>query len=418
VKAAYRRAAALTPRAAAALLPGRSGGITERSSMTGPFEGVRPRPFEVAWDAASVGRLRDRVRAYRHPRAPRDSGWRYGCDPAFLKSLCAYWLDGFDAAAAVATLNRYPQMLVPVEDIAIHAVHVVGEAQGRRPLLLIHGWPGSIFEFWQVIEPLAYPSRHGGAAADAFDLVIPSLPGYGFSGKPERPIGARTTARLFDTMMREAFGYPRYRAQGGDWGAGVAAWLALDHAASIEAIHLNYLLVQPAATPETEAERAWRAGFDAHNQSLGAYALLQGTKPQSLAYAIADNPVAQLAWIVERFHDWADLDAAPFEALFSNDQLLTNAMIYIMNDAFVTSTWYYAAALEEGVRRMPEGRRVDVPTAFAAYRDRRSPMPPRAWVERGYALTRWSEMPRGGHFAAMEVPALFIEDLRAWGRGG
>jgi len=372
--------------------------------------------FEVAWDAAKLAEVLARVRAYQFPPAPKNCGWRFGCDPAFLQALCTYWAEEFDAERAAAELNRYPQVRVRVETMDLHAVHVVGEAEGRRPLLLIHGWPGSVYEFYQVIEPLAFPSRHGGRAEDAFDLVIPSLPGFGFSGKPDMPIGARTTARLFDTLMREGLGYERYRAQGGDWGAGVAAWLALDHPHSVQAIHLTYLLVHPAATPETEEEKAWRAAFDTAQQALGAYAMLQGTKPQSLAYAMTENPVAQAAWIAERFHDWADLRERPFEAVFSKDQLLTNIMIYVMNDAFVTATWYYAGAWAEDVRRIPAGRRVEVPTAFTAYPDPRAPAPPRSWVERGYHLTRWVEQKRGGHFAAMEVPDVFVEDLRAWGR--
>ena len=378
------------------------------------------RPFEVRWDPARWARVRERVAAWRAPRLPEDAGWRYGCDPAFLEDLRTYWLDGFDARAAAADLNRWPQGLARIEDaecpLDLHVVHVVGEAGGRRPLLLTHGWPGSIHEFWDVIEPLAFPSRHGGRSDDAFDLVIPALPGFGFSEKPDRPIGPRTTARLFDRLMRD-LGYPRYRAQGGDWGAGVTAWLALDHAASLEGIHLNYLLVQPDAEPETAEERAWRAAGEATQARLGAYAQLQGTRPLSLAYAMADEPVAQMAWIVERFHDWADLRARSFEAAFSRDRLLTDVMLYVMTEAFDTGAWYYAGAAAEGVRRMPPGRRVAVPTAFAAYPDPRMPAPPRAWVERGYALSRWRAMPRGGHFAAMEVPELFVEDLRGWGRG-
>ena len=272
-------------------------------------------------------------------------------------------------------------------------------------------------EFWQAIEPLAYPSRHGGRSEDAFDLVVPSLPGFGFSGKPDRPIGARTTARLFDRMMREAFGYRRYLAQGGDWGAAVSAWLGLEHAASVRSIHLNYLLVQPDAEPASEEERAWKAAFDDTQQRLGGYSHLQMTKPQSLAYAMTDNPVAQAAWIVERFHDWADLRTRRFDEVFTKDQLLTCVMIYVMNDAFTTAAWYYNGATEEGVRRMPAGTRVTVPTAFAAYTDPRSPTPPRQWVERGYALTHWTDQPRGGHFAAMEEPGLFVDDLREWARG-
>ncbi|MDP4024177.1 epoxide hydrolase [Methylobacterium sp. NEAU 140] len=374
------------------------------------------RPFSVAWDPERLARVREAVRAYRPPRLPEGAGWRYGCDPDVLAELCAYWCEDFDEAAAAAELNRYPQGLARVEDLDLHVVHVVGEAEGRRPLLLSHGWPGSVYEFWGVIEPLAFPSRHGGRAEDAFDLVIPALPGFGFSGKPRTPIGPRTTARLFDRLMRETLGYGRYRAQGGDWGAGVAAWLGLDHPASLQAIHLNLLLVQPDAEPETEAERAWRRASEDTQRRLGAYAQLQGSKPLSLGYAMADAPVAQLAWLVERFHDWADLRERPFAKVFSRDRLLTNALLYILTDTFATATWYYAGAQAEGVRRMPPGARVTVPTAFSAYPDPRSPSPPREWVARGYALTRWRDMPRGGHFAAMEAPDLFVEDLRAWGR--
>ena len=372
-------------------------------------------PFDVVWDQDRWSRVRDQIRAYRFPPSPAGSGWTYGCDAEYLRELVEYWADGYNIRTAADELNRYPQLKVTVDGLNLHAVHVVGEAEGRRPLLLTHGWPGSHYEFWQVIEPLAFPSRHGGRAEDAFDLVIPSLPGYGFSDKPARPIGARTTAGLFVQLMK-ALGYDTFLAQGGDWGAGVTAWLALDHPEALRGIHLNYLLVQPDATPQTTAEKAWRADADGYQQRLGAYALLQGTKPQSLAYAVTDNPVAQLAWLVERFHDWADLSQRPFEDVFSRDQLLTNAMIYIMNDAFVSATWFYAGAMVEAVRKMPEGRRVDVPTAFAAYPDRRSPKPPRSWVERGYNLTRWTDQSRGGHFAAMEVPNDFVADLRDWGR--
>ena len=373
-------------------------------------------PFNVAWDAEKLAQVRARVRDYRFPLAPENAGWRYGCDPAFLRALCDYWLDGFDAQAAARELNRFPQFRTRIEDLDIHFIHLVGEAGGRRPLLLTHGWPGSVYEFWQVIEPLAYPSRFGGDAADAFDLVIPSLPGFAFSGKPRTPIGARTTARLFDTLMRTALGYPRYLAQGGDWGAAVTAWLGLEHAASVRAIHLNYLLVQPDATPQSAEEVRWKMARDEAEQQFGAYRHLQASKPLSLSYAVADNPVAQAAWIVERFHDWADLRERSFAAVFSMDQLLTDIMLYVMTDAFPTATWFYTGAVAEGVRTMPPGGRVAVPTAFTAYPDPRAPAPPRSWVERGYALSRWVEQTRGGHFAAMEVPEVFVADLRSWAR--
>ncbi len=375
-------------------------------------------PFEVVWDEAAVERVRDQVRRYQFPPTPPDSGWTLGCDPAFLRDLCAYWVDGFDAQAAVRDLNRFPQVLHTVEGIDIHAVHVVGEAQGKRPLLMTHGWPGSIYEFWQVAEPLAYPSRFGGRAEDAFDLVIPSLPGYGFSGAPTGLISVRTTARLFDTLMRDGFGYGKYHAQGGDMGGGVTGWLGIDHAASLHAIHLNYAQLQPAAQPETDQEKQWKTRMEAVEKQLGAYAALHMTRPQSLAYAMVDNPVAQAAWLIERFHDWSDQRERSFEAIFTRDQLLTAAMIYIMPAAFVTATWLYTGTANEGARTMPAGRRVEVPTAFAAYNDPRIPTPPRSWLDRGYNIKRWTDQPRGGHFAAMEAPDLFVADLQEWGRSG
>lgn len=373
-------------------------------------------PFKVEWSDAALGRLRDQVRRYCFPAAPESAGWRYGCDPDFLRSLCAYWADGFDMRGAEATLNRFPQVIHRVGDIDIHAVHVVGEAGGRRPLLLTHGWPGSVFEFWEAVEPLAFPSCFGGSTEDAFDLVIPSLPGFGFSGKPCTPIGARTTARLFDTLMREGFGYSRYLAQGGDWGAAVTAWLALEHAGSVRSIHLNSVLVTPPGEPQTVEEKAWRAARTAAEDTFGGYQMLQRTRPHSLAYAMADNPVAQAAWIIERLHDWADLRDRPFEAVFSRNQVLTEVMTYVLNDAFATAGWFYAAAPMEGVSAMPEGQRVRVPTAVAAHPDPRAPFPPRTWVERGYDVVRWTDLPRGGHFVAMEVPELFVADVQAWAR--
>jgi pimeloyl-ACP methyl ester carboxylesterase len=196
----------------------------------------------------------------------------------------------------------------------------------------------------------------------------------------------------------------------------VTAWLALEHAGSVQGIHLNSVLVMPPGEPHTLEEKAWRTVRAAAEESLGGYQALQRTRPHSLAYAMADNPVAQAAWIVERLHDWADLRKRPFEAVFSRDQILTEVMIYVTNDAFATASWFYAGAAAEGVNAMPQGKRVVIPTAVAAHPDPRAPFPPRSWVERGYNVVRWSDLPRGGHFVAMEVPELFVADLREWGR--
>ncbi|MEY4251055.1 MAG: hypothetical protein RJA87_2688 [Pseudomonadota bacterium] len=374
------------------------------------------KPFTVDWTADQVGKVMDLVRAYPFPPAPAvDNGWAYGCDGAFLKDICAHWTDDYDWRAAVAELNRYPQFTARVEDFDIHFLHVVGEAGGKRPLLLAHGWPGSHYEFWDSIEKLAFPSRFGGKAEDAFDLVIPSLPGFGFSSKPQRPIGQRATARLFNSLMTETLGYGTYLAQGGDWGGLVTSWLGFDYGSSVKAIHLNMMSFRPHGGPTSEAEVAWLTQTGAAMQQLGAYFLLQASKPQSLAWMAAGNPVGQAAWILERFYDWSDLRTKSLIGAYSKNQLLTNIMIYVMTGSFTTGAWYYRGLMEEGGVQLAEGQRCETPTAFANFPgEALYAAPPRSWAERGYNITHWTDMPTGGHFAAMEEPDLFVTDLREW----
>jgi microsomal epoxide hydrolase len=375
------------------------------------------KPFEVAWTEAGVDRVLDRVRAYPWPPAPTGGEWNYGTDEAFLKELCAFWIEQYDWRGAVAQLNRYPQFTARIEDFDIHFVHVVGEAGGKRPLLISHGWPGSHYEFWQVIEKLAYPSRFGGDAADAFDVVVPSLPGFGFSSKPQRPFGQRGTARLFNALMTEVLSYDSYLAQGGDWGGLITSYLGLEHGAHARAIHLNMFGLRPFGGPQSDAEAAWAQQSQAMMDVLGAYFRLQISRPQSLAWLAAGNPVGQAAWIAERFHDWSDLRIKGFEEVYPLERLLTNIMIYVMTGSFTTSAWYYRALLEEGRVFLGEGQRCETPTAYANFPG--EPLytaPPRSWAERAYNLTRWTDMPRGGHFAAMEEPDRFVEDVRSWAR--
>ncbi len=374
------------------------------------------KPFTVDWTAEQVGQVLDLVRAYPFPPAPAvDNGWAYGCDGAFLKDICTHWTDAYDWRAAVAELNRYPQFTARVEDFDIHFLHFVGEAGGKRPLLLTHGWPGSHYEFWDSIEKLAFPSRFGGKAEDAFDLVIPSLPGFGFSSKPQRPIGQRATARLFNSLMTQTLGYETYLAQGGDWGGLVTSWLGFDFGSSVKAIHLNMMSFRPHGGPTSEAEVAWLTRTGAAMQQLGAYFLLQASKPQSLAWMAAGNPVGQAAWILERFYDWSDLRTKSLIGAYSKDQLLTNIMIYVMTGSFTTGAWYYRGLMEEGGVQLTEGQRCETPTAFANFPgEALYAAPPRSWAERGYNITRWTDMATGGHFAAMEEPDLFVTDLRQW----
>ena len=379
-------------------------------------------PFEVAWSAEEVEAVLSQVRAYPWPPAPAVAdGWAFGCDDGYLRELCRHWTEAYDWRAAVADLNRFPQFTARVEDFDLHFVHLVGEAGGRRPLILTHGWPGSHYEFWQAAEKLAFPSRHGGETADAFDLVIPSLPGFGFSSKPARPIGQRATARLFNTLMTKVLGYDSYLAQGGDWGGLVTSWLGHDHGVQargpVRAIHLNMIGFRPADGPQSEAEADWMERQRAMLDVMGAYLRLQVSRPQSIAWMAAGNPVGQAAWIAERFHDWTDLSARSLDEAFPKDRLLTNIMLYVMTGSFTTGAWYYRGLMEEGGVALPPGERCATPTAFANFPG--EPLytaPPRSWAERAYEVVRWSEMPRGGHFAAMEEPDLFVDEVRAWGR--
>jgi len=371
--------------------------------------------FSVAWAEEDVARVLDRVASVRLPMSPEGAGWSLGCDVDFLERMRRHWLDRYDWRAAVERLNAWPQFIAEIEGLPIHFTKVEGEG-ARRPLLLTHGWPGSHYEFYGIVEALAFPSRSGGSPDDAFDLIIPSLPGYGFSGKPTQPIGQRETARLWNMLMTEVLGYPHYLAQGGDWGSIVTSWLGVDHRASVRAIHLNMLPFRSTEPPRDEAEAAWMQQAAMNQGMYGAYAGLQMTKPQSLAMATADDPLGQAAWIVERFHDWADLAGREVDDVFGMDHLLTNIMIYVMTGSFASSLWYYNGLIREGIGGL-SSQRCKTPTAYAAFPgDALLPPPLRARAELSYAIDRWTPMPRGGHFAAMEEPALFVDDVRDWAR--
>ena len=380
-------------------------------------------PFHIAVPEADLADLHARLARTRLAPAIPGQGSSEGIDPALLAKLLAHWCDGFDWRAVEARLNRLPQYRARVQDHTIHFVHQRGAGPDPMPLVLTHGWPGSFLEMEAIIPLLADPGAHGADPRDSFHVVAPSLPGFGFSSQPTHTgTGPFETAGLWTELMT-GLGYPRFGAQGGDIGAGVSAWLGQRFPEQIIGMHLNYIpgsFRPPLAEGEqlTDDEQDFLRRAADFLDREGAYARLQGTKPQSLAYAMQDNPLAQAAWIVERFHDWADLRGRPVQDVFGMDRLLTNIMIYVMNDAFTTAAWYYAGAQAEEVRKVPPGRRVEVPTAIARYPDPRNPMPPRSWVERGYAVSRWTDMPRGGHFAALEEPELFVEDLRAWARVG
>lgn len=376
-----------------------------------------PRPFKVAVPQSKLNAIMGKVAAFTPPDTPEGGGWAYGAAPDFMADLVDYWRHGFDWQAAEAGLNRFPQFLAKVGELDIHFVHEKGSQPQPRALILSHGWPGSYFEFLHIVEKLAHPERFGGRAEDGFDVIVPSLPGYGFSGKPKKPISPRTVAAHFDALMTGSLGYPRYLAQGGDWGSAVSGWLAYEGAGCAGA-HLNMLGWRaPGVAPQTDEEKAQAAQAAGLFEAEGAYFRLHSTKPSTLAYAMMDSPVGACAWIAEKFHGWSDLRSGGIEAAYTKDQILTNVMIYLVTDTFATATWLYRGLFEDqSGAPVPPGARIERPMGLARFPVDIIPMPPRSLAERMMNVVHWTEMAEGGHFAALERPELLIADIRAFAR--
>ena len=388
-----------------------------------------PTPFRVEVPPQKLDTIRARVRGYRwdHFGEPADGGdWRYGPPSAYLRELCAYWAEGYDWRAQEGTMNAVPHFLANVDGLDLHFVHERGSGPAPRPLLILHGWPYSFHSYTHLVERLAHPERHGGRVEDAFSVVVPSFPGYDFSGRPAAPMGPRQVATVLHRLMVETLGYGRYLAHGGDWGGYLVSLLGFDYPGQVAGIHSTALIARQSGAPShsgqvapdaSEEEKAFAARELALWKREGGYALLQKTKPQALAYATADSPVGVAAWIVEKFHAWSDRRERPFGALFTRDQLLTEVMLYLVTDAFATSLWLYAGQERERLDVPPPGRRIEVPVGVAAFPDPVFPPVPRAVAEKSHRVVRYTVMPRGGHFPFYEAPDLLVDDLRQFARG-
>ncbi len=376
-----------------------------------------PRPFRLAVPEETLAGIRDRVAAYPWHEMPDDGGWDYGTNLNYLRELCRYWVEEFDWRVQEAAINRFAHFTAPTDGIDIHFIHEKGSGPAPLPLLISHGWPGSVVEFLDLIEPLAHPERFGGRAEDGFDVIAPSLPGFGFSGRPPRPYGPRRIAGLFDRLMTDVLGYEYYLAQGGDWGGAISSWLGFEHAPACRAIHLNIMTMHDPKGPQTPEEEAWARRFEREQKMEDGYRTQQATRPQTLSYAMMDSPVGQAAWIVEKFFAWSDIEGDDIESAHDRDRLLANIMVYIVTRTFNTASWIYYGRREEGGRFLAhDGARVEVPTACALFPAEFLAWPPRSYVERVYNVQRWTEMPRGGHFAALEAPDLLIGDVRDFAR--
>lgn len=370
-------------------------------------------PFQIQVTEEVLLDLKQRLTRIRWPDALADADWDYGTNLAYLQHLVDYWHESYDWRAQERLLNTFPQFTTEIAGIHLHFLHVKGKGTQPLPLLISHGWPGSFFEMYKIIGPLTDPEGYGADPADAFDVVVPSLPGYGFSGPTKvRGVTVERIAEVFVSLMQD-LGYQNFVAQGGDWGSYITTALGRAWACRIIGIHLNTLPGGLFRSQEatTEAERRWREQRAQATRDESGYSDIQGSRPQTLAYGLNDSPVGLAGWIIEKFRAWSDCHGE-IESVFTKEELLTNVMIYWVTQTINSSIRLYYEAVHQ--REDALAGRVEVPTGLAVFPAEGAP--PRSLVERLYNIQRWTEMKAGGHFAALEQPEALVEDIRAFFR--
>ena len=372
-------------------------------------------PFEVHVADAVLDDLKDRLGRTRWPDEIPGAGWDYGSNLDYIKELVEYWRTGFDWRAQEAYLNSFPQFRTQVDGMGIHFYHVKGNGPNPIPIIVTHGWPSSIFEILKLIPLLSDPSAHGGDPADAFDVIVPSMPGYGFSDQTrERGMNVARIAELWNKLMTENLGYERYGAQGGDWGANVTVRLGYGFPDRLIGVHATSVGTAqpdlgPGSRPLSDAEKALLASRENWQRNEGGYAHIQGTKPQTLSYGLNDSPAGLAAWIVEKWRTWSDCNG-DVESVYTKDELLTNVTIYWVTQTINSSVRLYYENNYNPWSYEP-GTGVTVPCALAIFPKEIS-QPPREFAERHLNVQQWTEMPSGGHFAAIEKPQMLADDVR------
>jgi pimeloyl-ACP methyl ester carboxylesterase len=367
--------------------------------------------FKIQVPQAALDDLKNRLANTRWPNKEPVGDWSQGVPLSKAQALVEYWGTQYNWRRVESQLNRLPQFRTQIDGLGIHFIHVRSKHEKALPIILTHGWPGSILEFLQVIGPLTDPTAHGGKAEDAFHVVIPSLPGFGFSDKPTEPgWGLPRIANAWAELMAR-LSHSRYVAQGGDWGAGVSTWMAKQRPAGLAAIHLNLPILFPPPPPPaggyTAAEQDALAHLVKYASDASAYASIQGTRPQTLGYGLADSPVGQAMWIYEKFQAWSDNKGDPAEAI-SIDRMLDGITLYWLTDSAASSARLYYESFAKDFARMP----LDLPVAVSIFKGDFF-TPPKSWADQTYSkLFYWNEVPKGGHFAALEQPELFVADLR------
>lgn len=368
-------------------------------------------PFKVDVPQAALDDLKKRLANTRWPNKEPVADWSQGVPLAKAQALVEYWRTRYDWRRAESTLNGLPQFRTQIDGLGIYSIHVRSKHEDAVPIILTHGWPGSIIEFLQIIGPLTDPTAHGGTADDAFHVVIPSLPGFGFSDKPtEVGWGLPRIANAWAVLMGR-LGYRHYVAQGGDWGAGVTSWMAKQRVSGLAAVHLNLPVLFPPPPPPpggyTAAEQPALAQLGKYGSDGAAYGTIQGTRPQTLGYGLADSPVGQAMWIYEKFQAWSDSKGDPAEVI-SVDHMLDDISLYWLTDTAASSARLYFESWGKDFGRMP----IDLPVAVSIFKGDFF-TPPKVWGDQTYSkLFYWNEVPKGGHFAALEQPELFVAELR------
>ena len=370
------------------------------------------KPFKISISDKILEDIYKKVKNYPWHEEPNDSDWQYGTNLNYMKEISKYWTSEFDWKKQEIEMNKFSNFKTTIDNIDLHFIHKKGSGKNPIPLLLCHGWPGSIVEFLNVIEKLTSPEKFGGKEEDSFDVIVPSLPGFGFSGPPSRPIGPRKMATIFNSLMTNVLGYKKYISQGGDFGGAISTWLGYDFPNTCKAIHINIMIVRHADGPQTQEEKDWDIKFEKDQLIENGYRSQQETKPQTLSYAMMDSPVGVAAWIIEKMNGWSDIKNNDIESVYSKDILLTNIMIYLVTKTFNTASWIYYGRREEGGRFLPKnGHRIEVPTAAALFPKEYLEWPPKSYADRIYNIKRWTKMSKGGHFAALEQPDLLVEDI-------
>ena len=372
-------------------------------------------PFKIEVPDSVLDDLRARLERTRWPDELPGVGWEYGSNMDYIKELVEYWKNDFDWRKQEALINSFSHFKAPVDGRDVHFIHEKGKGPNPLPLVITHGWPGTFFEMHKVIPLLADPGAHGGDPADAFDVVAPSMPGYGFSdAAQERGLDVLAVGDVMAKLMHEQLGYDRYVAQGGDWGARVTAQMGHKHSNHCIGIHSTGVVAPtpylgPGSAPLSEAEQGLLRQREQWMADEGGYFHIQGTKPQTLGYGLNDSPAGLCAWIVEKYRTWSDCHG-DVESRFTKDELLTTVTIYWVTQTINSSARLYYETLHKPWE-FAEGERINVPVGVAIFPAENS-RPPREWAERSYNVTQWTVMPSGGHFAALEEPELLVEDMR------